>query len=323
MNEKILSNAGKAEKYYYAGEECAKSGRYEEAILWYDKALALKADAYNFDCWYSEGLCFLKLGKTGAAFNCFKMAERDKSNGGLNECCAESAMAFGLEDIGKYDEAVEYYDKGIEKYGGIEMYYSCGCMHYIKAQCLIKAGRLAEAADCFGEVIKMDGCKLEESILEKEICIDAIKQGKNTITQGDIFFALVAKNGMTSPENPYGIIVKQSDYYPLENPQEIEIDVRLTEKEYTVITSFPICFRKESSGVGHDAYLYRDQLYIISYSLSDRFWITENYRLQIGRESVGGRIKKAWSDKGTKTGLIKEIKSIIEWKKKLIKNNKI
>jgi tetratricopeptide (TPR) repeat protein len=130
----LKDNVLKGNEHYYRNE-------YQEAIIWYDKAIQI--DANNVDAWNNKGVVLDNLGKYTEAIECYdKAIEIDP-----NDALAWYNKGITLDNLGKYTEAIEWYDKAIE----IDPNYASAW--YNKGITLNKLGRHNEAIECYDNAI--------------------------------------------------------------------------------------------------------------------------------------------------------------------------
>jgi tetratricopeptide (TPR) repeat protein len=146
------------DKYFHAmnymGRCFYSMGKYKEAIDCYDKAI-LSYD--NSLIWSNKGQCYVALGNYQAGYNCLRKEY------GICETYFE--MACELRDLGKYEDALLYFDKALEEYPDDTF------MLYHKGICLQRFGKFDDAIECYDKVIKDDGYCSDECLINREICL--------------------------------------------------------------------------------------------------------------------------------------------------------
>lgn len=95
------------ESYDKANRLCDE-GKYEDAIEWFDKAIAAYADGPDF--WYNKSVALLKLGRADQALACSSKAVQ------LNPRDADYWLYQGmsLAFLARFEEAITCYDKALE-----------------------------------------------------------------------------------------------------------------------------------------------------------------------------------------------------------------
>lgn len=163
------------------GSSLGDSGRYEEALASFDKAIKLNPD--NVECWLNKGWVLGTLGRHEEAIACYdKAIELDpmddlpwfnKGNrlGDLGRyeealACYDEVLRMNpmdvpalyyrgkiLSDFGRYEEALACYDEAIE----IHAYNSD--IWYNKGLTLEQLGQKSEAEECFQRAKELDSLK--------------------------------------------------------------------------------------------------------------------------------------------------------------------
>jgi tetratricopeptide (TPR) repeat protein len=129
----------KGNEHYYKKE-------FNEAIMWYDKALGIENN--NFDLWYNKGYALVSLGKYEDAVKCYdKAIEIDP--GRAFEYKREG-KGWSLIKLGKQDEAIKYHEKALETNPkDLTALWN-------KALFLSDAHRYEEAIECYDEISKLN-----------------------------------------------------------------------------------------------------------------------------------------------------------------------
>jgi tetratricopeptide (TPR) repeat protein len=144
------------------GDVLAKLGKYEEAIECYDKALQINPNddqAWNSRCWALDKLCRYDEAKV-----CYDEAikaydKRDMHPGPIDPGPYLKAIsgpspflekAFLLTKLGRYEEAVECYDKIPE------IYPKDTCSWFNRAITFDELGRYDEALKCYDKANEID-----------------------------------------------------------------------------------------------------------------------------------------------------------------------
>jgi tetratricopeptide (TPR) repeat protein len=85
-----------------------QSGRHEEAIACYKKALQLNSDKHS--PWYNLAYILTNLGRYEEAIAFYDKAIQDKSN----DDSAWNNRGYALNSLGRYEEAIDSYDKALQ-----------------------------------------------------------------------------------------------------------------------------------------------------------------------------------------------------------------
>jgi len=93
--------------YTDKGDELFDQGKYDQAIAYYDKALA--ADPNDYEALYNKGVSFANLGKYEEAITYFDKALAVEPN----DVDTLSYKGTSLESLGKHEEAITYFDKAL------------------------------------------------------------------------------------------------------------------------------------------------------------------------------------------------------------------
>ncbi|WP_410510101.1 tetratricopeptide repeat protein [Methanosarcina hadiensis] len=139
---------------------------YEEAIKFYDRVTSIKPT--HIDAWSNKGTTFLKMGMNQKATKCFKKADIIKKDIEHNlhlvqirerarkerEQKREKAWknrdtGFYLSNEGKYEEAIECYNKALSIDANIDVWYE-------KGEALFHIGKYQEAIDCYDRSISIE-----------------------------------------------------------------------------------------------------------------------------------------------------------------------
>ena len=103
--EAQLTNTSSLTELIVKGDSLFNQGKYEEAITYFDKVLAL--DANDTDTLYYKGISLESLGKHDEAITYFdKVLSLDPNNADTL-----TYKGISLESLGKHDEAITYFDK--------------------------------------------------------------------------------------------------------------------------------------------------------------------------------------------------------------------
>ncbi|WXG39720.1 MAG: tetratricopeptide repeat protein [Candidatus Freyarchaeum deiterrae] len=140
------------------GNEFFEQGKLEEAIHYYDEALALKPE--NSEALFNKGTALCELGKSREAINFFdKVLEinsqdwealHNKGNALLNLCCFNESLEC-------YNKALEINPKDAETI-------------YNKGNLLLRLGRFDEAAKLFDEALALNP-QMAEASLNKALAL--------------------------------------------------------------------------------------------------------------------------------------------------------
>ena len=132
------------EEFLLVGDELRDAGKYEEAIVYYDKVLAI--DPTDLDALLRKGLALDDLGKIDEAILYYdKVIAIDPT-----DIFALYNKALALDNLGKLDEAISYYDKVLE----IDPTDTDAL--YNKGLILDNLGKLDEAISYYDKVLAID-----------------------------------------------------------------------------------------------------------------------------------------------------------------------
>src|SRR3972149_744889 len=93
--------------FYENGLQLSKIGKYEEAIMEFDKTVSLKPD--HSSAWYSKGASLCKVERYQEAIDCFDKAIGIDEN--FMSAWYEKGVAYNK--LGQYEKAIYSYDKTI------------------------------------------------------------------------------------------------------------------------------------------------------------------------------------------------------------------
>lgn len=127
--------------YNKCGEVFRRSGRYNEAIPCYDKAIDL--DPQLLEAWNNKGVTLSSMGRHLEALPCFdKAIELDPTSAWSNK-----GAEYG--SLGMYNDALECFDKALELNPKDALAWKN------KVNTLLGLGRRKEAIDCFSKIIEL------------------------------------------------------------------------------------------------------------------------------------------------------------------------
>ena len=144
------------------GDSLKKSGRYEEAIAYYDKALEI--DQRNPRTWRHKAYALRELKRYEEAIKCLEKAlELDPKH------FAWRVMGDCFNDLGRYGEAIKCYDKALE----LKPAYERAWDH--KGQALFNLKQYKEAIRCFDKALKINPT-FERALSNKKCAEDALRE---------------------------------------------------------------------------------------------------------------------------------------------------
>jgi len=130
--------------YTDKGDELFDEGKYEQAIAYYDKALA--ADPNDYEALYNKGVAFANLGKYEEAITYFDKALAVEPN----DVDTLSYKGTSLESLGKHEEAITYFDKAL----AVEP-DNVNTLNW-KGYSLYNSGKYDDAITYFDKVLEID-----------------------------------------------------------------------------------------------------------------------------------------------------------------------
>lgn len=144
------------------GDSLKESGRYEEAIAYYDKALEI--DQRNPRTWRHKAYALRELKRYEEAIKCLENAlELDPKH------FAWRAMGDCFNDLGRYGEAIKCYDKALE----LKPAYERAWDH--KGRALFNLKQYKEAIRCFDKALKINPT-FEQALSNKKCAEDALRE---------------------------------------------------------------------------------------------------------------------------------------------------
>jgi len=144
------------------GDSLKKSGRYEEAIAYYDKALEI--DQRNPRTWRHKAHALRELKRYEEAIKCLEKAlELDPKH------FAWRVMGDCFNDLGRYEEAIKCYDKALE----LKPAYERAWDH--KGRALFNLKQYKEAIRCFDKALKINPT-FERALSNKKYAEDALRE---------------------------------------------------------------------------------------------------------------------------------------------------
>ncbi len=144
------------------GDSLKKSGRYEEAIAYYDKALEI--DQRNPRTWRHKAHALRELKRYEEAIKCLEKAlELDPKH------FAWRVMGDCFNDLGRYEEAIKCYDKALE------LKPTYGRAWDNKGWALFNLKRYKEAIRCFDKALKINPT-FERALSNKKCAEDALRE---------------------------------------------------------------------------------------------------------------------------------------------------
>jgi len=94
-------------EFYQKGLQLSEIGKYQEAVIEFEKTISLKPD--HASAWYSKGKAFCKLERYQNAIDCFDKAIGIDAN--FMRAWYEKGVAY--DKLGQFDKALYSYDKTI------------------------------------------------------------------------------------------------------------------------------------------------------------------------------------------------------------------
>lgn len=126
------------------GVAIVSQGRHEEALLLFERALALLPD--NASTWHNKGTALYKLERYEEAICCYDEAIRLEPGFAV----AWNNKGTAIYELQRYEEAIRCYDEAIRlKPGDAEAWSNKGAV-------LVKLGRNKQASTCLNEAIRVD-----------------------------------------------------------------------------------------------------------------------------------------------------------------------
>jgi tetratricopeptide (TPR) repeat protein len=127
-------------------------GRFNEANFCYDQAIFLDTNPKSY-YWNNKGTSMYCMKKVNEALELYNIAAKMIENG-VEEHSAEIWFNKGnlLDDIGKYEEAVECYDKAILLNANVAEYWNN------KATSLYNLNKFEESMNHYQMAIKINPC---------------------------------------------------------------------------------------------------------------------------------------------------------------------
>jgi len=188
--------------FYENGLQLSKIGKYEEAVMEFDKTISLKPD--HASAWFSKGVSLCKVERYQEAIDCFDTAIGIDEN--FMSAWYEKGVAY--DKLGQYEKALYSYDKTIwinrnvvsdlyrivsgpgvspfevVKSGGVrEIGIQCVFAWINKGIIFARQGKYHEAIECYDNAIMVRSEYLNSVNIKDE---DSVKQEKNPILHYDL-----------------------------------------------------------------------------------------------------------------------------------------
>jgi tetratricopeptide (TPR) repeat protein len=133
-----------ASAWYNKGVALVDLGKYEEALVYFDKAIELNPN--DAEVWDNKGIVLGYLGKHEEALVCFNKALEQNPN----NADAWYNKGVALYDLGKIQEAISCYNEAIEiKPNNADVWH-------MKGLALVNLSNYEEAIDCFNKALKLN-----------------------------------------------------------------------------------------------------------------------------------------------------------------------
>jgi superkiller protein 3 len=166
---------------YNKGNALSALGRYEEAIQYYDKVLAI--DPNDVDALTNKGVALSALGKSEEAIQYYDKALAIDPNYTLS--LTNKGIDLGI--LGKYDEAIQYYDKAL----AIDPNYTLSLTN--KGVALSALGKSEEAITYYDKVLAIDPNDVY-ALTNKGIDLSALGKSEEAIQYYDKALAIDPNN---------------------------------------------------------------------------------------------------------------------------------
>ena len=205
MNNKLEEDPLDSLAWRIKGRVLARSGRYEEAITCYDKALEIKPQFMSL--LGEKGEAFLYLERYEEALECFDKVLEINSHNSMRLIMKGEALA----GLGRYEEALECYDKALEIEENYPKDHDCtklACRRALnnKGSALQELGRYEEALECYDKALEIDPQDFIARYSKNETFhkLGKTEKGKSTPSpEGDVpaFEAVFAIAGLLAVAN--------------------------------------------------------------------------------------------------------------------------
>lgn len=136
--------------YLKQGDALFFEGRYEDAIISYDKVIKKQTDCYL--AWASRGWALRRLGRYEEALDSYKEAININPEDNLGWY----GRANALRELQRYDEAITAYNKSLQFNPDFEWAW------YRKARCYLVKGDIDKALENLGRAIELNPDKLRQ-----------------------------------------------------------------------------------------------------------------------------------------------------------------
>jgi tetratricopeptide (TPR) repeat protein len=180
--KEAFGNAGGISLFIKTADELQCSGRYEDAIEYYNSSirLNLKYNTYYIYCYEGKAFCLMFLEKYEEAIECYDALiklyiEKDYFYEYKLNCYEYKADC--LKKLNRYEEAIECYDTAIELITREYQYlYKDRLIYYeYKAYCLILLEKDKDAIKCYDTVIKLYNGYYDKEVERNRTKSDVIK----------------------------------------------------------------------------------------------------------------------------------------------------
>ena len=187
-SEFSMSKNKKALKFYQEGQDYSTEGKYEMAIVSFNKAV--KADSKFAFAWDNLGISYRRIGNYKEAVRCYEKSLEIDPNGSM----PMQNLAVAYEYLRDYDKAGQAYERLIKAYpDNPEGYYGCGRAYYF-------AENYEKAVNYMFKAYKMYNEAKSPYVNDASKTLDAFYNDLKEKGKLDIFYAAAKKNNIEIQE---------------------------------------------------------------------------------------------------------------------------
>ena len=198
LNKNIKNNIGKEKAYKCKAFLLYKNNQYKESIKYFREIINVpRYRKYIYLFYLYIALCEYNLYKHEEALEYYNIAiseyEKSNNNNNYNYIILHSSKANTLQNLGRYDEAIEEYNKVINNMDINESKYD---VFNNKGYYLQKLGKLEEALETYNDSI--NDCENYEAYCYKTILLEKLKKDNSEIENSFNKFLDIINNNLSN-----------------------------------------------------------------------------------------------------------------------------